>query len=107
VIRFKSLAADSITRRPVAVDPVKLIFAKPLWAVIMGPRASPPLMTFKTPAGKISLNSSPIRSAHKGVNGEGFNTMLLPANRAGAIFHTASNTGKFQGTIPHTTPKGT
>ena len=107
VMRLRSRAALSITRRPVAVEPVNEILAKPLWAVISGPRASSPLMTFSTPAGKTSRSSSPMRRVVRGVNGEGFTTMVLPASSAGPIFQIASSTGKFHGTMAQTTPSGT
>jgi hypothetical protein len=36
----------------------------------------------------------------------GFITIVLPAASAGAIFHTSSISGKFQATMPPTTPTG-
>lgn len=40
------------------------------------------------------------------MKGDGLMMMQLPATSAGAIFHTASSTGKFHGTMPPTTPSG-
>ena len=53
--------------------------------------------------------SSAIRSnssAVSGVSSAGFSTTVLPAASAGAIFHDAIVSGKFQGTIRPTTPSG-
>ena len=36
----------------------------------------------------------------------GLKTTVLPARRAGAIFHTGMATGKFQGVMQATTPSG-
>ena len=38
--------------------------------------------------------------------GDGFDTTVLPAERAGAIFHDANPSGKFHGVMVATTPKG-
>ncbi len=45
-------------------------------------------------------------SAVSGVNSAGFSTTVLPAASAGATFHVASMSGKFQGVISPTTPRG-
>ena len=60
-----------------------------------------------TPSG--SPASSAIRSssiAVSGVSSAGFSTIVLPAASAGATFHEAITSGKFQGTISPTTPSG-
>ncbi len=104
---FRLTAAKAITARPVWVEPVKLSLSMPGWDDINGPRASPPLMTFSTPAGKTSRSSSPSFSVVNGVNGNGLSTIVLPVSKAGATFHSASASGKFHGTMPPTTPSGT
>ncbi len=48
----------------------------------------------------------PSSTAVSGVSPAGFNTMVLPAARAGATFHDAIASGKFQGTMSATTPSG-
>ena len=47
-----------------------------------------------------------MRSDDSGVKGEGLSTTVLPASRAGASFHEASETGKFHGVMAATTPRG-
>lgn len=41
-----------------------------------------------------------------GVVGAGFITIVFPASSAGAIFAAGMSSGKFQGLIPATTPRG-
>ncbi len=53
-----------------------------------------------------SRASSPSRIAVNGVYEAGFRIAVLPAASAGATFHEAINSGKFQGTIRPTTPIG-
>ena len=106
-MRFRSFDADSITRLPVAVDPVKVILSISGCAVSKGPSASPPVMMFSTPGGNTPATNSAKRNVASGVNGDGFNTMVQPDNKAGTIFWIAINTGKFHGTMPPTTPTGT
>ena len=75
-------------------------------AVIALPSSSPPETTLSTPGGRMSRHSSPSLSVHSGVKGDDLTTIVLPVINAGAIFHTASKTGKFQGTMAPTTPSG-
>jgi hypothetical protein len=59
------------------------------------------------PAGSpASRRRSPKRSAVSGVSDAGFRTTVLPRASAGAIFHIAWRSGKFQGVIAPTTPIG-
>ena len=106
VIRLRFPDADSMILRPVAVDPVKLIFLMSECRVIQAPRSLPPETMLSTPAGSMLLINSPSFRVQSGVLGEGFSTMVFPATSAGAIFQTASNIGKFHGVIPPTTPRG-
>src|ERR1700682_3048741 len=93
VIRLRSFAAASMTRRPVAVDPVNEILLTPGWLVSHGPSSSPPETTFKTPAGRRSRASSPILRHVRGVKGEGLRTTVLPVQSAAETFHMESRTG--------------
>ena len=52
-----------------------------------------PVITFKTPFGKISAASSASASAVSGVWDAGFNTTVLPAASAGASFQIAIISG--------------
>ena len=45
-------------------------------------------------------------TAVSGVSSAGFSTTVLPAASAGATFHDAIVSGKFQGVISATTPSG-
>lgn len=69
VTRFSVLLQLSITRFPVAVEPVKLILSMPGCPVIHGPKLSSPLRTWKTPGGKKRCASSPNLRPQYGVNG--------------------------------------
>ena len=91
--RFRSGAAAAATSLPVATDPVNEILRTNGCDVIQVPSASPPETTLSTPAGSTSRRISPSRNVASGVNGDGFNTIVLPASSAGAIFQTASDTG--------------
>ena len=101
-----SWLAASITLRPVAVEPVKEIFAISGWAVSAPPRSLASAMMFITPGGKASFNSAPSRNVASGVVGAGFTTTVLPASSAGGIFEPSVTSGKFHGTIRATTPSG-
>ena len=65
-----------------------------------------PLTTFSTPAGSRSAISSIRSRIESGVCSAGFSTMQLPAASAGASFHVAISSGKFQGMIMPITPSG-
>src|SRR3954452_23947382 len=106
VVRFRSGAAAAATFFPVATEPVKLILRGTGCEVIHEPSSSPPVTTLNTPGGSTSRRSSPILSVLRGVNGDGFKTMVLPATSAGAIFQEASTIGKFHGVMAATAPSG-
>ena len=92
---------------PVVVSPVKAILAMRRDEAKGFPASRPnPLTMFKTPGGKRSPMMSMSTMMLIGVCSAGFRTMVLPAARAGAIFHTAIKMGKFQGMICPTTPRG-
>ena len=60
-----------------------------------------------TPAGSsASWQISASSSALSGVVSAGFSTAVLPQASAGASFHAAISSGKFQGTIWAATPSG-
>ena len=93
--------------RPVVVSPVKAIFAIRLLEASGLPASTPkPPTMFSTPSGSRSPISSASTRIEAGVCSAGLSTMALPAARAGASFHTAISSGKFQGMICPTTPSG-
>ncbi len=106
VTRLRSGAAEMATFLPVSMEPVKLTFRGTGCPVIHAPSWSPPLTTLSTPAGSTSRSSSTVLRVARGVKGEGFRTMVLPASRAGAIFQKARVRGKFHGVMAATTPTG-
>ncbi len=108
VRRFTLAAASRMISRPTAVEPVKEILSTPGWVTSAAPISLPrPVSTLRTPGGKpASCASSASRSADSGVCVAGFSITVLPQARAGAIFHAAWISGKFQGTIAATTPIG-
>jgi ribulose 1,5-bisphosphate synthetase/thiazole synthase len=60
-----------------------------------------------TPGGNpASATSSATRRLLNGVSSAGLSTTVLPAARAGPIFHEVNISGKFHGTICPTTPTG-
>ena len=93
---------------PVPVSPVKEIFAtrgsvtRALPTSAPGP-GSTETASSGTPA---STSSSPSIRAVSGVYDAGLRTTALPAASAGATFHVAIISGKFQGTIRALTPTG-
>jgi len=78
---------------PASTEPVSETLRIAGCAARARPSASPPETMVSTPAGITSCSSAPRRSVAIGVKGDGFNTMLLPASSAGAIFQTAEMTG--------------
>src|SRR5207253_9994277 len=66
-----------------------------------------PGITFSTPAGRPhSFAYSANFRSESDVFDAGFTTTVFPHASAGAIFHTASMSGKFHGVIAPTTPTG-
>ena len=100
-------AAYCMIRRPVAVSPVKEIFAIRLLVASARPISAPgPLTMLSTPAGTMSaISSASLRMDH-GVGLAGLSTVQLPAASAGAIFQAPISTGKLNGMICPTTPSG-
>jgi hypothetical protein len=79
---------------PVATSPVSETMRTSLCFTIPSPTGTPsPVITLKTPAGRISAASSANRSAVNGVCSEGLSTWTLPAASAGASFQTAIMSG--------------
>ena len=92
---------------PTSVDPVNATLSTSGCAAIAAPAMPSPVMRLNTPGGKpASVISSPSRIALSGVCSAGFMMIVQPAASAGAIFHTAIISGKFQGMICPTTPTG-
>ena len=106
--RFSVPAASRMIPLPTSVEPVKAILSTRGSRTIAIPTWPPgPVTTLNTPSGR---PASRVRSANlsavSGVSDAGLSTTVLPAARAGAIFHDASRNGKFHGTIAPTTPMG-
>ena len=93
-------AAYCMISRPVVVSPVKDSLAtRLLWASGLPASTPNPLTTFTTPGGSRSPMMSMRTMIPMGVCSAGFRTTQFPAARAGASFHTAMSSGKFQGMI--------
>ena len=100
-------AASAMTRRPVAVEPVKLIWSTRGSVDSMAPiRWSEEVTTLNTPAGMSvsSATSRPRTDAHHGVSGAGLRTTVAPAARAGPTLARLIWCGTFHGEIAPTTP---
>ncbi len=105
-MRFRSPAAPAMTFWPVAVDPVKEILRTSGCAVSAAPRSFSSATMLTTPAGTMSLMSSPSFSEVSGVVGAGFSTTVLPARSAGGSLNAIRIIGKFHGTMAPMTPRG-
>ena len=71
------------------------------------PSGPNPCTTFSTPGGRpASSASSPSRVAVSGVCSAGLSTAVQPNASAGATFHVACMSGKFQGLMQAATPAG-
>ena len=69
------------------------------------PTVPSPVTILTTPAGTPACTHNSANSmAVSDVNSAGLKTTVLPAARAGAIFHDSISRGKFHGTICPTTP---
>ncbi len=93
--------------RPTSVEPVNATLSTSSWATIARPVSPAPVTMLTTPGGRsacwqISANSSAV----SGVVSAGFSTTVLPAARAGAIFHDSISSGKFHGITWPATPSG-
>jgi hypothetical protein len=108
-VRFRVALPASMTRRPVAVDPVKATMSTDGEVVRTSPIRWSLLVTMLTTPGGMSVFSAisrPMRRALNGVSGAGFTTHVLPMARAGPSLFSRISTGKFQGTMIPTTPTG-
>ena len=78
------VAAAACTKRPVATDPVKLMWFIPLFAQRAAPAEAPsPGTTFKTPFGRpASIARLANAKAVKQASSAGFKTHVLPIARA-------------------------
>ena len=106
--RLMLCAANSPTRLPARVDPVKLTISTSGWPAKTSPTSGPvPLTKLKTPAGRpLSWMISAKIMALIGAISLGFNTTVHPAAKAGATFKVIWLSGKFQGVMHPTTPIG-
>ena len=105
--RFMVAAPLAMMRRPVAVEPVKVIMSTMGFVVISSPTSVWPVMTLRTPAGMPASSAAcAIRKASSGVHGCGLSTTVHPAARAGATLTTLSMKGKLNGVMAPTTPTG-
>ena len=90
---------------PTEVLPVKATFATRGSVTIDMPVLPGPVTMLTTPSGSSAWRqTSAKRSAVSGVVEAGFSTTVLPAARAGAIFHASMRSGKFHGITCPTTP---
>ena len=102
-IRFS--AAQRRICPPTGVEPVNAIFAIRVLVARACPASAPnPLTILRTPGGSKSWISSANNKIDTGVCSAGLSTTTLPVTSAGASFHAAISSGKFQGMICPTTP---
>ncbi len=98
----------SISRRPISVEPVKLILRTASLDVSSPPMAeAEPVTMLNRPGGRpASSASTASASADSGVWLAGFSTTAQPAARAGPTLRVIMAAGKFQGVMAPTTPTG-
>src|SRR6266550_2325260 len=83
-----------------SVEPVKATLSTPGWVTSAIPTSPGPGTMLTTPGGRSAWRqTSANSSALNGVVDAGLRTTVLPAARAGAIFHASIRSGKFQGMI--------
>ena len=93
--------------RPTAVEPVNAILLMFFSRTRAAPVSPSPGRMVTTPGGSsASWQISASSSAVSGVVSAGFRIATFPHASAGASFHAAISSGKFQGTICPTTPSG-
>ena len=99
-------AQAAMMAAPLRVDPVNVTFAMRGWRHKAAPAPWPsPWTMLKIPGGMpASMASSASRSTENGVISEGLRTTALPAASAGATFHEAITSGRFQGAMAAITP---
>ena len=103
------LAANSLTRAPVALPPVKATLATFGWVTSGSPTTGPyPVTTLTTPGGSpnSTITSFTNSSREADVYSEGLMTTVQPAAKAGANFQVVSISGEFQGVMKAQTPTG-
>ena len=107
VTGMRFCAAYCMISRPVTVSPVNDTLAIRGFAASALPISAPgPVTMFTVPGGSTSpITSASLRIDH-GVGEAGLMTEQFPAARAGASFHAAISSGKLNGMICPTTPRG-
>ena len=102
-------AAARATAAPAAVEPVKDTMSSPGCDEIAAPTVGPsPITMLNTPAGTPAASRiSAWMMALKGVNSDGFKTIVQPAASAGATLHMTWFVDQFHGVISPQTPTGT
>ena len=87
-------AAALAIHLPVPGEPVSDTMSTSGWVTSVEPAGSPwPVITLRTPEGKMSAASSAIFSVLIGVVSAGLITTVFPVASAGPIFHTAIISG--------------
>ena len=88
-------AAALAIHLPVWTEPVSETMSTSLWVTSALPAGSPwPVITLSTPVGHdLGHVARPACSVVSGVVSAGLSTIVLPAARAGPIFHTAIISG--------------
>lgn len=90
-----------------SVEPVNATLSTSGCVANILPNDPGPVTTLKTPGGRpASAHISAKSKADSLVNEAGFSTTVLPIANAGQTFQHKSISGKFQGTMPPTTPIG-
>ena len=84
---MRSVAADAATSMPARTEPVIATICGVGCATSARPVSRSPQITLSTPGGRNSAHSSAIIVEVAGVVSLGLSTTVLPAARAGAIFH--------------------
>ena len=103
--RMRRAAAARIFS-PVRSLPVNVMKSMAGCSTRLTPVSTPPVTTFRTPAGRSSAASSAMRSDDSGVSGAGLRTIVLPVASASAVKSAVCIGGQFHGMMAATTPWG-
>ena len=97
----------SKTWRATGVEPTKETAATSGWSRRASTASASPWTTVKTPSGRpASRHRSATRPVGEGSRSEGLSTKALPQAMATGYIHMGTITGKLNGVMPATTPRG-
>ena len=105
--RLPCLVAVSCTYCAIGVEPTNEMPSTSGWVSSPSTASLPPCSTWNTPSGSPArCHSSAISRAGEGSRSEGLRMKALPVAIATGAIHSGTMTGKLNGVMPATTPRG-